>query len=42
MVDNIKMNLKEIGCKDVGWIQLSHDRDWWRALADAAMNFRIP
>jgi len=29
--DNVKMNLKEVGCWDVDWIELAQDRDRWRA-----------
>jgi hypothetical protein len=41
-VDNIKMDLREIGW-DVGdWIDLAQDRDQWRALVNAVMNLRVP
>jgi hypothetical protein len=36
-VDNIKMDLKDIGCDDMTWIDLAHDRDQWRALVNAVM-----
>jgi hypothetical protein len=39
--DGIKMDLWEIGCGSVGWIQLAQDRDWWRALVNTVMNLRI-
>jgi hypothetical protein len=41
-MDNIKMDLKEIGWGDVDWIDLAQDRDQWRALVHTVMNFRVP
>jgi hypothetical protein len=41
-VDNIKMDLLEIGWCGVDWIGLAQDRDKWRALVDAVMNLRVP
>jgi hypothetical protein len=41
-VDNIKMDLKEIGWGDMDWIDLAHDRDQWRALVNTVMNLRVP
>jgi hypothetical protein len=41
-VDNIKKNLREIGCDGRDWIDLAQDRDQWRALVNAVMNLRIP
>jgi hypothetical protein len=41
-VDNIKMNLREIGWDGGDWIDLTHDRDQWRALVNAVMNLRLP
>jgi hypothetical protein len=41
-VDNIKMDLLEIGLGGVDWIGLAQDRDKWRALVNAVMNLRVP
>jgi hypothetical protein len=41
-VDNIKMDLREIGWDDGDWIDLAQDRDQWRALMNAVMNLRVP
>jgi hypothetical protein len=41
-VDNIKMDLREIGCDGVDWIELAQDRDQWRVLVNTVMNFRVP
>ena len=40
--DNIKMNLREVGCDPGDWIDLAEDRDQWRAYLRAVMNLRIP
>jgi hypothetical protein len=37
-VDNIKMNMKEIGWDGMDWIDLAEDRDEWRALVNTVMN----
>jgi hypothetical protein len=41
-VDNIKMNLGEIGCGDVDWSGLAQDRDRWRTPVNVVMNVRVP
>jgi hypothetical protein len=39
--DGIRMDLREIGCGSVDWIQLARDRDRWRAVVSAVMNLRV-
>jgi hypothetical protein len=41
-VDNIKIDLREIGWNGGDWIDLTQDRDQWRALVKAVMNLRVP
>jgi hypothetical protein len=41
-VDNIRMDLQEVGCGYVAWIGLAQDRERWRTLVSAVMNFRVP
>jgi hypothetical protein len=41
-VDNIKMDLGEIGWDGTDWIELAQDRDQWRGLVDTVMNLRVP
>ena len=41
-VDNIRMDLQEVGCGYGDWIGLAQDRDGWRKLVNAVMNLRVP
>ena len=40
--DNIKMDLQEVGCGVMDWIELAEDKDRWRALVTAELNLRVP
>jgi hypothetical protein len=41
-VDNIKIDLGEVGWDGMNWINLAQDRDQWRALLNTVMNLRVP
>jgi hypothetical protein len=40
--DNIEMDLREIGFRDVDWIHWAQDRNSWRALVNTVVNLRFP
>jgi hypothetical protein len=40
-VDNIKMDLRELGWDGVDWIDMAQDRDQWRALVNTVLNLRV-
>jgi hypothetical protein len=41
-VDNIQMDLSEIGWDGMSWTDVAQDRDQWRALVNTVMNVRVP
>jgi hypothetical protein len=41
-VDNIRMDLGEVGWGDVKWIDLAKDRNRWRAVVNSVLNLRVP
>ena len=41
-VDNIRMDLQDVGCGFMDWIGLAQDRDRWWTLVSAVMNLRVP
>ena len=40
--DNIRMDLEEIGINAGNWVDSAQDRDYWRALVNAALNLQVP
>jgi hypothetical protein len=40
--NNIKMDLQEVGCRAMDWIELAQDRNMWRALVKLVMNLWVP
>jgi hypothetical protein len=41
-MDNVRMDLREIGWDGMKWIDMAQDRDQWRALVNRVLNLRVP
>ena len=41
-MNNIRMDLQEVGCGYMDWIGLTQDKDRWRTLVVAVMNLQVP
>jgi hypothetical protein len=39
---NIRMNVREVGCRVMDWIELALDRDRWQTIVNAVINLRVP
>jgi hypothetical protein len=40
--DHIKMDIQEVTCRGMDWIDLAQDKERWRSLVNAVMNLRVP